>query len=297
MYAVTGATGHTGRVVAETLLAAGADVLVIGRSEERLRPLVDKGAQAFVGSAEDAQSMSIAFSGAVGAYCLIPPRYSAPDLRAHQRNIGESLASAVHEAGVQHVVFLSSIGAQHNSGTGPIVGLREQETRLGRLKDVNLLCLRPGWFMENLYLSVSMIRGMGAIGTPIAGDAPLAMIAARDIGRYAAERLLELDFEGASTRELLGARDVTLQEAAAVIGAAIGKKDLSYKQLSFEEFEPAALGLGMSSGTVSAFTEMYRAFNEGLIVPEEERSAENTTPTTIEEFAEVFAGVYAGSGK
>jgi uncharacterized protein YbjT (DUF2867 family) len=297
MYVVTGATGHTGRVVAETLLAAGVDVLAIGRSEERLRPLVEKGAQAFVGSAEDAQTMSIAFSGAVGAYCMIPPRYSAPDPRAHQRTIGESLASAVHEAGVQHVVLLSSLGAQHTSGTGPVVGLREQEIRLAKLKDVNVLSLRPGYFMENFYASIGMIRAVGAVGTPMIGDVPVPMIAARDIGQYAARRLLELDFEGASTRELLGPRDVTLQEATDVIGAAIGQSALLYKRLSSEEFEAAALQMGMSKGAIASFLEMYGAMSEGRLAPEEERSTENTTPTTIEEFAESFAAVYAGSGK
>lgn len=297
MYAVTGATGNTGRVVAEGLLAAGKDVLVIGRSEDRLRPLTEKGAEAFTGSVDDAQSMSIAFSGAVGVYCMIPLRYDIDDLRAYQRTIGEAYTAAVNEAGVQHVVFLSSVGAQHKKGTGPIAGLREQEDRLAKLEGVNVLNLRPAWFMENLMFNMDMIREMGIVGTPAEGDRPMAMIATRDIGAYAAERLVALDFEGKGTQELLGAADVSLEEAARAIGAAISKDDLRYVQFPFDDFEKAALGMGMGRSAVSNFSEMYRAINDGLVVAEEERSTANTTPTTIEDFAQVFAGVYAASGK
>jgi uncharacterized protein YbjT (DUF2867 family) len=292
MYAVTGATGNTGRAVAEALLAGGKDVQVIGRSGERLQPLVEKGAEAFVGSLEDSQAMTIAFSGAVGVYCMIPPRYDARDVRHYQKRIGESLTAAIHEAGVTHVVFLSSIGAQHTEGTGLIAGLRGQEDRLNALDRVNVLHLRAGWFMENFFFSVDAIRGMGVIGTPVRGDLPIAMIATRDIGVYAAERLLKLDFSGKSSQQLLGPRDLTLREATKAIGAAIGKDDLEYVQFSYDDARQALLGMGTSSDLAEAMIEMYRGFNDGLVVAEGERSTESTTPTTIEVFAQVFAQVY-----
>jgi uncharacterized protein YbjT (DUF2867 family) len=292
MYAIVGATGNTGRVLAEALLAAGRDVTVIGRDEKRLRPLVSGGAEAFVGSVEDPQAMTLAFSGAVGVYCMIPPRLSAPDLRQHQRKIGESLAAAIHETGVQHVVNLSSVGAQHGKGTGAIAGLHEQEQRLNALDGVNVLHLRAGWFMENFFTTIEMIKKMSVVGMPVSGTVPIPMIATRDIGAYAAERLLKLDFSDKSTRELLGPRDVTLEEATRVLGRAIGNSKLQYMQTSFEDTDRALVGMGVSQSTASQFVEMYRAFNDGLIVPEETRSLENATPTTLEDFAHTFAEVF-----
>ncbi|KPK80160.1 MAG: hypothetical protein AMS25_09940 [Gemmatimonas sp. SM23_52] len=294
MHVVTGATGNTGRVVAETLLAAGKDVQVIGRSEERLRPLVDKGAEAFVGSLDDAQAMTIAFSGAVGVYAMIPARFDVADYRVYQRQIGESLTAAIHEAGVKHVVNLSSMGAQHAQGTGVVVGLHEQEERLNRLGNVNVLHLRPGFFMENLYHSVGTIRAMGVIGWPMQGDKAAPMIAARDIGTYAAERLVKLDFSGKSVRELLGPRDVSLEEVTRAIGAAMGRDDLSYVQHPYEEAEEALVGMGMTTTTARQLVDLYRGFNDGLVAATEARSVENTTPTSIEEFAQTFAQVFKG---
>jgi uncharacterized protein YbjT (DUF2867 family) len=291
MYAITGATGNTGRVVAESLLAEGKDVTVIGRSAEHLKPLVEKGGEAFVGSLDDAQAMALAFSGAVGVYCLVPERLDLDDLRAYQRQVGHSLAAAIHEAGVEYVVFLSSLGAHNGEGLGPISGLREQEDRLGALDGVNVLSLRAAFFMENLLRRIDT----GIVGTPVKGDMPMAMIASRDVGEYAAKRLVALDYEGHSTRELLGPADITLEQATRAIGSAIAKDDLGYVQFSYEDAEQAFVSMGLSSSSAKLLSEMYRGFNDGLVVAEEDRSPESTTPTTIEEFAETFAQVYAAS--
>src|SRR5439155_19955319 len=73
MYVVTGATGNTGRVIAETLVAKGKKVRAIGRNAQHLQPLVEKGAEAFVGSVTEGSAIARAFQGAQAAYVLIPP--------------------------------------------------------------------------------------------------------------------------------------------------------------------------------------------------------------------------------
>ncbi len=292
MYSVVGATGNTGRAAAEALLAAGKDVQVIGRNKEHLQSLVKQGAESYVGSVEDAQAMTLAFSGAVGVYCLVPMRGDAPNFRAYQRAVGESLAAAIHEAGVEYVVFLSSVGAQHKEGTGPVAGLREVEDRLNALNKVNVLSLRPGWFMENFFTAIGAIKKMGVLGTPIRGDVRIDPIAARDIGTYAAKRLVDLDFSGVSSQELYGASAITMEQATRALGTAIGQPDLPYVQLPYDDFKQALRGMGISQSVADGFIDLYRAFNDGLVVHEEERSPENTTPTTIEEFAQTFAQVY-----
>jgi len=296
MYAITGASGKTGRAVAEALIAAGKDVQVIGRNEKRLQALVDLGAQAHVCTLDDAQAMTIAFSGAVGVYCITPTHLTAADFYAHQRHVGEALAAAIHKAGVEYVVNVSSIGAQHKSGTGPIKGLSEQEGRLNALKGVNVLHLRPGFFMENLLMNIDAIRKMGVVGTPARADLAMPMIATRDIGNIAADRLLALDFSGKTTRELLGPKDITLAHATRAIATAISKPDLKYVELPYDDFRKAMIDKGVGPAAAAVFTELYRGINEGLVVPTEERSPDNTTPTTIEEYSKSFALIYGAQG-
>jgi uncharacterized protein YbjT (DUF2867 family) len=166
------------------------------------------------------------------------------------------------------------------------------EQRLNAL-GVNVVHLRPGWFMENFLDMIPGIREMGVLASPTRPDIPSPMIATPDIAHAAADILLELDFTGTTTRELLGPRDVTLAEAAGILGAAIGKPDLAYVQASFEQAEQGLVAMGISPAVAAVYLELYRAHNAGLLAAEETRSDFNTTATTLEQFAEeVFAPAY-----
>jgi len=297
MYVVTGATGHTGNLIARALLAKGKKVRVIGRDAARLEPLVKQGADPCVGSLDDAAAMTKAFSGAKAVYAMIPPHLTAKDNRAHQQAVGEAQAKAIAAARVAFVVNLSSVGAHLPDNTGPITGLYLQEKRLNALKGSRVLHLRPGFFMENLFWSVDLIRKMGINGGAIRADLPIAMIATRDIVAAAAERLAALDFSGSTVRELLGQRDLTMADATKALGRAIGKPDLAYVQFPYEDAEKAMLNMGLSASVVRDFIEMYRAFNDGLIRATEKRTAANTTPTSIEMFAGDFARLYAAQAQ
>ena len=95
MYVVTGATGNTGNVIAEKLLASGGKVRAVGRDAKRLEPLTRKGAEAFVADLTDAGALSKAFSGAKAVYAMIPPDMSSQDYRAYQERVSDALATAI----------------------------------------------------------------------------------------------------------------------------------------------------------------------------------------------------------
>jgi uncharacterized protein YbjT (DUF2867 family) len=295
MYVITGATGYTGSVAAERLIASGAKVRVIGRDAKRLERFSQKGAEAMVADMTDAAAVEKAFSGARAVYALIPPNISATDVRAYQERVTDSLAAAIRNNGIAYAVVLSSTGADKTSGTGPVVGLHSLEKKLESIGGLNVLSLRCGYFMENLLAQPGIIQSLGFMASPIRADVPLPMIATRDIGEAAAESLAKLDFVGMQTRELLGARHVTYTEAAKIIGAAIGKPDLAYRQVPASVLKPAMMQMGMSSNMVDLILEMCDGLNTGHMKSQEPRSAQNTTATTLETFvAEVFAPAYRG---
>jgi uncharacterized protein YbjT (DUF2867 family) len=214
MIVLTGATGRTGRATAETLLAKDEKVRVVGRDEQRLAPFVELGAEPFVSNVEDRASMTEAFTGASAVYLVLPEDISQQDLRAHQERVSDSYPAAISDANVRFVVNLSSIGAQHSKGTGPIVGLHNQEQKLNRVVGLNILHLRAAYFMENLFMSMDPLRSMGALPGGLRSDVPMPWIATKDIGQYAASRLAARDFSGSTIQELHGQRDISMQEAA-----------------------------------------------------------------------------------
>lgn len=298
MYAITGASGNTGRVVAHTLLDSGKQVRVIGRTAERLRQFSDRGAQAVVADLSDTGKLIEAFTGAEAVYAMIPPDLTLPDVYAYDERITKSLASALFATHVPYVVSLSSVGADKPSGTGFVVGLNRLEEALDRIEGLNTLHLRAGYFMENLLPQAEIIHGSGGAAGPLRGDLKLPMIATRDIGRAAATALMSLGFKGHQTRELLGPRDLTYNEATAIIGKAIGKATLKYTQMPDEQLRPVLTQMGMSSNVVDLLLEMSAALNSGYMKALEARTAQNTTPTPFEEFvAEEFVPAYKKSSR
>ena len=295
MYAITGATGHTGNFVARRLLQEGQQVRAIGRDRQRLQALIDAGAEPFVCDLADAAALARAFAGARAAYIVIPPDMGGKNYRAFQDRIADSVASALAAAGVQFAVTLSSVGADKANKTGPVVGLHNLEKRLNAINDLNVLHLRAGYFMENTLAQAGVIHAMNQAAGPLRPNLKISMIATRDIGQAAAEILLQLNFTGQQARELLGQRDLTMTEAAGTIGGAIGKPDLNYVQLSDNDFRNALTQMGMSSDFANLILEMAGAMNSGHMRAQESRSAGNTTPTSYESFvAEEFVAAYEG---
>ena len=296
MLVVTGATGNIGSKLSELLLAWGAKVRVIGRSAKKLASLSRQGAEAAAGDLGDAVFLTRAFSGADAVFVMIPPNTAAGDFRVYQDRIGESIATAIEKSGVRYVVNLSSQGAELPAGTGPIVGLHEQEERLNRLEGVHVLHLRPTYFMENLLMNIGLIRKNGIMGSAVRGDFPFAMIATKDIADVAADRMIKRDFSGKTVRDLLGQRDVSLEEAARVIGEKLGMPHLPYISFPYEDAEKGMVDAGLSPDMSRLYIEMSRALNEGRFAVAVPRTPESTTATSIEEFADLFARFYHASG-
>lgn len=298
MYVITGATGNTGKAATERLLAQGKKVRVIGRSADRLQPLVAQGAEPFLAEITDAGALAQAFAGADGVYAMIPPDLASQDLHGHQNRVSNALAQALKQAGVKYAVSLSSIGADKTDKTGPVVGLREFEEKLNQLPGLNVLHLRAGYFMTNTLGQVDTIRGFGKTAGAVNAQVKLPLIDPSDIGVAAADVLLKKNFSGKQTRELLGQRNLDYNEITAIIGKAINKSDLQYVRLPDEQIRPVLLQLGMSENVADAILELSAGLNSGHLRALEQRSQANTTPTTFETFvAKEFVPLYQGKSK
>jgi uncharacterized protein YbjT (DUF2867 family) len=293
MYVVLGASGNTGHVVAKNLLAREQKVRVVGRNAAHLQSLAAEGAEIFISDVLDANTLTKAFQKADAAYVMIPPNPASNDVRAYEDRVSDAIAVAVQNAGVKHVVSLSSFGADKPSGTGPVVGLHDLEQKLNQINGANVLHLRAGYFMENTLPQVGAIRMLGSMIGPVSPHLKLPMIATRDIGAAAADALLRLAFQGKQAQELQGQRDLDYTEAATIIGKAIGKPDLGYIQAPDNQVRAAMVQTGMSDNFAGLILEMAGALNSGHMRALEPRSTTNTTPTKFETFvAESFVPAY-----
>jgi uncharacterized protein YbjT (DUF2867 family) len=291
-YTIAGATGNIGKATVEALLAEGHAVRVIGRDQNRLRPLTERGAEGVAGDLTDAAFLTEAYRGADGVLAMVPPNLQTNDYRAFADSVANAHVAAIRDAKIGHVVALSSIGAHRDEGTGIVLSLHDFEQHLAVLHDTSILNLRPAYFMENIYPQIEVIKMLGVMGSPVAADVSQPVVATRDVGAVAAARLAGLGFEGHSVEYVLGERDLSYGEITAVIGRAIGKEDLQYVQFPYEDSVRAFQQLGVSENVARLVCELAEGINNGKVLEHYERTTANTTPTTIEQFAEGFAQAY-----
>jgi hypothetical protein len=84
-----------------------------------------------------------------------------------------------------------------------------------------------------------------------------------------------------------------MTEVTAAIARGIGKSDLRYQQVPYDQLQQALTQRGVPAKTAAQYIEMYKAINAGVIVAQEPRSPKNSTPTSFENFVEdVFAPAY-----
>src|SRR6202166_5354777 len=176
MYVIAGATGNTGSAAAEKLLASGAKVRVIGRDAKRLERFSQKGAEAVVADMTDAAALEKAFSGARAVYAVMPPNISAPEVRAYQEQVTDSLAAAIRNNGIAYAVALSSTGADKTYGTGPVLGVHGLEKKLEAIDGLNALSLRCGYFMEHLLPPIGIIQSLGFMAGARPAGRPVALV-------------------------------------------------------------------------------------------------------------------------
>jgi len=294
IYVILGASGNTGSIIADSLLSKGRKVRVAGRDAGRLERFVRKGAEAFTGDVSDAVELTKAFRGARAGYLMLPPITSRED----QERESDAIAKAVKESGLGYAVNLSSYGAHVPKGTGPVAGLHSSEQKLNAIGGLNVLHLRAAYFMENNLGAIDMIQDMGIFGHALLPDLKLPMTATPDVGEYAAQRLLDLDFSGKQTRELLGERDLSMTEVTAAIARGIGKPDLRYQQFPYDQVQGVLEQTGMSPKKAAVYIEMFEAINTGVLAAQEQRSTENSTPTSFEKFVQdVFVAAYHGKAR
>ncbi|WP_214071855.1 NAD(P)H-binding protein [Mucilaginibacter sp. dw_454] len=289
---VLGATGKVGGKIADILLNEGHHVKLIARSKDLEKRFSQTEAEVIPGDITDTDLLSAAFKDADSAFILLPPNFAAPNYREFQREVGDAAIEAIKRSGLKYVVNLSSAGAHMHEGNGLIAGLAEQEVKLNQLKDINVMHLRPAYFLDNALLNINLIKDRGINGTTADTDHQIPMVATSDVAVVAAKALAGLDFNGKVVRPVLGDRNYSFTELTGIIGKSIGKPDLQLVQLPVEQAKAGMISLGISENVAEDIVNMETSLKNG-IMNYQQRTTENSSPTSAEAFAkDVFAPAY-----
>ena len=274
MYVITGASGHVGGAAASTLLSQGKLVKVIVHDAAKGEAWKAKGAEVALGDLTDGAFLAKAFTGATAAFIMLPANYADPDFFGWQCRTSDTIAAAVKQSGVPRVVMLSSVGADLESGTGPIKGLHYLEKVL-HTSGAELTAIRAGYFQENVANNLGAAKGMGIFPnfTPSA-DYPMPMIATKDIGALVVKSLLD-PVKGGEVVDLQGPA-YSIRQVAEKLGTALGKP-LQIVDIPQDQWIPSLLKAGLPPHVAAVYAEMYGGFASGRIAPHGQRLVKGET--------------------
>jgi len=275
-------SGNIGRVVTQLLLTAGHELTLISRNPDKVQGFLKQGARLVRGSIDDAATLEGAFAGNEAVLWLPPLVFDQPDFLDWARSTGRLAAATAARHHVQRVVLISSVGAQHQNGTGPIACMPAIEQAFAAAVP-ELVTLRCGHFMENFLPHLPTMLRDGAIYTPHPTSLPMPLVASRDIAHVAAHWLQTPSRRGNVVTGVHGPADVTHHEAAHIIGEVLGR-EIRHVEVPVAAAEQGMLKAGMPAHVAALVAELYQGVRDGLVVRAEPRTPDTTTPTTLAEF-------------
>ncbi|HET9860269.1 MAG TPA: SDR family oxidoreductase [Nocardioidaceae bacterium] len=233
---ITGATGHLGRLVVESLLERGfpaGQIVATGRRTEKIADLADRGVVVRRADYTDSGSLKEAFQGA-DKVLLVSSSEVGQRYAQHVNAV-----DAARAAGVGLIAYTSitradtsgmALAAEHNSTEEYI-----------RDSGVPHVLLRNNWYLENYTDQLSVVlEHQALLGS--AGEGRVNAASRADLAAAAAT-VLATDGHQGQVYELAG-EAFTLPEAAAVISEVSGRQ-VAYVDLPAEKYAEVLVGAGV----------------------------------------------------
>jgi NAD(P)H dehydrogenase (quinone) len=254
---VTGATGHLGRLVVDSLLARGVaadDIVAVGRSSEKLADVATTGVRTAIADYSDRASLDAAFAGA-GSLVLVSGSEVGQRVRQHTNAIDAAVA-----AGVSRIVYTS---APHATTSALVLAPEHKATEEYLASaDVTSTVLRNNWYTENYAPDVERSAASGVLVSST-GDGRVASATRADYADAVAAVLTTDGHEGA-VYELSGDVAWTYTDLAAAI-AEISGSPVEWKNVSPEEHLAILTGAGLDEGTAGFVVALDGNIRDGLL--------------------------------
>ncbi|WP_298462212.1 NAD(P)H-binding protein [uncultured Cellulomonas sp.] len=275
-YAVTGASGHLGRLVIESLLARGVgadDVVAVVRTPAKVADLADRGVVVREGDYSRPDTLGPALDG-VRRVLLISGDEVGQRVGQHS-----AVVAAARAAGVERIAYTSILRA--DTTENPLAPDHRATEEVLRSSGLPFTVLRNGWYTENYtdqlprYLEQGEI--VGAAGSGRVSAAPRA-----DYAEAAAAALVG-DADGDVVLEL-GGPAFTFAELAATVSEA-GGRPVTHRALATDEFAATLESAGLDAGTAAFVASLDEAIARGDLETDSDDLARllGRAPTSLEQ--------------
>jgi uncharacterized protein YbjT (DUF2867 family) len=270
MFVVLGATGKTGGRAANALIDRGKPVRVVVRSPGKAEAWKARGADVAVADVDDAPALARTLRGAEGAYIIVPRNFAVEDVLESRRRCIDSLARAVVDSDIEHVVFMSSVGAHQPARTGLIGSLYYAEQRFADIK-ADVTFVRGSYFLENWEQDLAALRSGNVFNTFLRADHKIPQIAVRDLGNMIADFLVHRR-RGHHVVECTGPADWSPADIAQATEEVAGKP-IEIKQWPASAAGDALVQFGVPRPVAVLIQEMYEGLDSEHVALESPQTA------------------------
>lgn len=279
--ALVGATGRIGAKLTENLLAKGHSVKALSRGGPALNALATKGAEPFIGSFDTGDGeLSKFFEDADAAFLMVKTLWAAEDFHGHYPAVALRFFDALRDSPVRFAVSLTGMGSELSGNTGHFQGFHILDQILNRLRDIKLVHLQGGWFMDDLSRWADAIAQYDRIGFTLAPHVKAPWVSVQDVAAFATKEFDTPPEEHRSVKQL--GIDYTMPEIAAMIGRALGR------EVDYRFVDPTSHAVETDFrerfGTLDRWVydkNTAAALNDGRVKFRDDRPV---LPTTMEEF-------------
>ncbi|CAD0224563.1 SDR family oxidoreductase [Chryseobacterium sp. JV274] len=276
---ITGSLGNISKPLVTALITKGHSVTVISSNPEKQKEIEAIGAKAAIGSIEDINFLTATFAGANAVYCMIPFNFMEEDQTAYFKKIETNYVQAIKHNEIKKVVFLTGWAANE-----------EDSPLLNQLTDRIVIELRPGSFYTNFYNDIKTIKEYGVLMAGYGDNDKIAFVSPNDIADAVFEELTT-PFQGKTVR-YVASEELTCNEAAKILGEAIGKPDLKWVALPEEQLLNGLLQSGFPQQLADDFVRMQMETHSGKTFENYLKNRPVLGKTKLKEFAKEFAKAY-----
>lgn len=260
MFIILGATGHVGSAVAHALLAQNLSVTAVMHDDRKAKDWERRGAQTAVVDVRDSNALREVFRTGTRAFLLNPPADVTSDTDKEERATAASIISALDESGLEKVVLESTFGAQPGDAVGDLSVLYAFE-QAALAQQIPVTIQRGAYYFSNWDAQLEEAK-QGSLTTMFPPDLKIPMVAPVDLGRAAAERLVEPFSRDTDIHLVEGPDRYSVQNVADAFAEVLGER-IEVRSLPQSEWIGAYQKLGFSKLAVKSYAAMTEATISG----------------------------------
>jgi uncharacterized protein YbjT (DUF2867 family) len=285
MNTILGASGQVGWAVTTNLLKNRQPVKGVIRNEKKAGKLKKAGAAVAVADIHDEAALTASFKDATTVLVLTPETGEEQDMINDTRSVLQNYRSAVEKSPVKKIIGISSMGAQHEKGTGNLqmsYMLEHAFTGLSAKK----IFVRPAYYFSNWMAYADTVKKDGLLPTFFPPDLSIPMISPMDVAEIISNIMTDDRNDSSEIiYELEGPAAYSSAEVAEAFSEVL-RKPVNVQYIDRSEWGNSLQSMGLSPDGIKNFIEMTEAVISGKALPERDKAISVKGKTTLKEYLE-----------